>query len=436
MAGQSAADEENDRAVEVSAVVGGERARENERHLHEVIKAHAARLPPPDLSRRSPGLFQSFFIGGFEGATHRRRDGRRLDLIAATGHDVNAAADYRMLARHGIQTVRDGLRWHLIETSPGHYDWSSFLPMLWAARDTGTQVIWDICHWGWPDDLDIWSPAFIDRFARFAAAAARLVKDETDAVPFYVPVNEISFWSWAGGSLGYISPLARGRGKELKGIIVRAAIAAIEAVRAVEPRARIVSAEPTIHVIPRSDDPQGHAARDYTLAQFEALDFLSGRHRPELGGRPDYIDIIGVNFYLHNQWVDGGLPVSLDHPQYRPLRQLLADIHHRYRRPLFVAETGIEGDTRAAWLRVVGCEVGSARQAGVPVEGICLYPITDYPGWVDERHCPTGLLGYVQPDGTRPAYEPLAIELAVQQRRAAEEGSGTGARRAKKTFVR
>jgi len=288
--------------------------------------------------------------------------------------------------------------------------------MLRAAQDTDTQVIWDICHWGWPDDLDIWSPDFVDRFARFAGAVARIVREETDTVPFYVPVNEISFWSWAGGSLGFISPLAEGRGNELKAVLAQAAIAGIEAVRAVEPRARIVSAEPAIHVIPHSTDWQDvHAARHYTLAQFEALDLLSGRLRPELGGRPDYVDIVGVNYYLHNQWVDGDLPVSLDHPRYRPFSDLLADVHRRYGRPLFIAETGIEGDLRASWLRIIGCEIAAAQQAGVPVEGVCLYPITDYPGWVDERHCPTGLLGRVAPDGSRPVYEPLARELWVQQ---------------------
>ena len=29
----------------------------------------------------------------------------------------------------------------------------------------------------------------------------------------------------------------------------------------------------------------------------------------------------------------------------------------------------------------------------------------DYPGWDDKRHCPTGLLGYIQADGGRPVYE-------------------------------
>jgi len=42
----------------------------------------------------------------------------------------------------------------------------------------------------------------------------------------------------------------------------------------------------------------------------------------------------------------------------------------------------------------------------------------DYPGWDDERHCPTGLLGYIRADGGRPVYEPLAEEIAVQQRKA------------------
>src|SRR3954464_10566136 len=59
------------------------------------------------------------------------------------------------------------------------------------------QVVWDLCHYGWPDDIDIWAPAFVERFAAFAAAAARVVREETDAVPFYSPVNEISYWAWA-----------------------------------------------------------------------------------------------------------------------------------------------------------------------------------------------------------------------------------------------
>ncbi len=42
--------------------------------------------------------FQSFFQAGFECASHRRPDGRRLDLLAATGHDQHCEQDYRAVA--------------------------------------------------------------------------------------------------------------------------------------------------------------------------------------------------------------------------------------------------------------------------------------------------------------------------------------------------
>ena len=98
--------------------------------------------------------FQSFWLGGFECSTHKRRDRRRLDVLAATGHDCRAGEDYRLLAAHGMRTVRDAVRWHLVEPRRGRYDWSSLLPMVRAARDTGTQAIWDLFHNGYPNWVD------------------------------------------------------------------------------------------------------------------------------------------------------------------------------------------------------------------------------------------------------------------------------------------
>src|SRR3954469_5941950 len=100
-----------------------------------------------------PTMFKSFFLGGFECSTHGRPDGQRLDLLAATGHDQRPHSDYLQLQAVGVSSVRDGIRWHLIEPEADRYDWSSFLPMLHAADETGTQVVWDLCHYGWPDGL-------------------------------------------------------------------------------------------------------------------------------------------------------------------------------------------------------------------------------------------------------------------------------------------
>lgn len=379
-----------------------------------------------------PSLFDSFFLGGFECSTHRRNDGRRLDLLAATGHDRWAVQDYAGLRQHGIRSLRDGLRWHLIEGTPGRYDWSSFLPQLRAAQQLGSQVVWDLCHYGWPDDIDIWQPAFVERFARFAAAVAHLVREETEAVPFYSPINEISYWSWAGGDQAHFNPMGRGRGFEFKHQLVRASIAAIEAIRAVEPRARFVQADPAIHIVSPSRRPgPQRAAENHRQAQFEAWDMLCGKAWPGLGGAPHYLDILGANYYAHNQWYLDGDRIPRGHRDYRPFQGILSEIHQRYGRPILVAETGAEGDLRGDWLHYVSEQVGFALQRGVAVEGICLYPVLDYPGWDDDRYCPTGLFGFADAQGRRQLHEGLADELKLQQTRfAAFEPHAQGATRA------
>jgi hypothetical protein len=173
--------------------------------------------------------------------------------------------------------------------------------------------------------------------------------------------------------------------------------------------------KPAITIHPKSNRWEDRvAARDYTNSQLEVWDFISGRLRPELGGRPEHLDIVGVNYYAHNQWIDGGTWIEVDHPRYCPLHHILRNIYARYGRPMFIAETGIEARERPLWLRFLAGELAQARALGVPIEGICWYPITDYPGWLDDRHCPAGLLGYVEADGTRPVYEPLAEEILSQ----------------------
>jgi hypothetical protein len=359
--------------------------------------------------------FQSFWIGGFECSCHRRRDGRRLDLIAATGHDRFAAADYARARDLGMRTVRDGVRWHRIETSPGRWDFSSLLPRVRAARDAGVQVIWDLCHYGWPDGLDVFRPEFVDRFADFARAVARLIANETDERPWYTPVNEISFWSWGGGDVACLNPFATGRGFELKTQLARAFLAATDAVWSVDSRAQVLACEPAIHIVAGSRDPQRRAeAEEHRLAQFQAWDLLLGRLWPQLGGDERYLEVLGLNYYPHNQWVLDGPGVRRGDPLYRPFREILQETWTRYDRPLIVAETGAEGGDRAEWLRYVAAEVLAARRQGVPVHGICLYPILDYPGWDDDRHCCSGLWGFPGPHGERVAHGPLADELRRQ----------------------
>ncbi|WP_273501872.1 glycosyltransferase [Paracoccus sphaerophysae] len=379
----------------------------------EVVVPQWERLFSDVLAERQPApppsTFASFVMGGWESSTHRLRDGRRLDVLAATGHDTHAAQDYRQLAQYGIRACRDAARWHLIEPSPGRYDFTSLTPMVEAARDTGTQIVWDLLHYGWPDDLDIWSPAFVTRFAAFAAAVGRHVKDLTDTAPLWCPVNEISFFAWAGGDARYLNPFAAGRGYELKVQLARAFIAAATELRAIDPRARLMMAEPllAIHHAHWTGRPlwEAHGWHD---AQFQAFELVSGRLWPQIGGDPSLLDLVGVNYYFNNQWIHGGKPVDVDDVIYRPLSDLLVEVAARYDRPLVIAETGTEGPRRAAWFDYIAAETARARRRGARVEGICLYPVANHPGWDDDRLCPNGLLGHDPGTGARTVHGPLA----------------------------
>jgi beta-glucosidase/6-phospho-beta-glucosidase/beta-galactosidase len=367
--------------------------------------------------------FHSFFLGGFECSTHRLRSGERLDLIASTRHDALAYPDYLRLRDVGIRTARDGARWHLIEPTPGRYAFSSLVPQLRAARTAGTQVIWDLCHYGYPDDLDPFSAAFVERLARFAGAATRVLREETEGTLFVSPINEISFWAWAAGDAGYLNPFVHGRAGELKAQLARACIAAVEAVWSVDPAARIVHADPIIHIVPVPERPEdAAAAEEQRQYQYEGWDMIAGRQKPHLGGDPRYLDILGVNYYVHNQWFHhppAGHPryLKAGDPLYRPLSEMLREVYERYRRPLFIAETGIENQARPSWLRYICGEVSDALALGLPIAGICLYPIVDHPGWDRGLHRHNGLWGYADDAGERPIYQPLAEELRRQQAR-------------------
>lgn len=366
-------------------------------------------------------LLKSFFGGGFECSTHKRRSGQRLDLIAATKHDQFALGDYRRLQEQSLRVSREGVRWHLVEAKSGRYDFSSALPIVHAARETGTQVIWDLCHFGWPDHVDVFKPEFVESLTKYGAAFANWLANEMNGPGFFVPVNEISYFSWAAGDEGSMYPFAKGRGFELKAQLVRATIETMKTIRAEHPSARFVQIDPIIHVIADPKHPEEReAAENYRQSQFQAWDMLAGRLCPELGGNEDCLDLIGVNFYPHNQWyynlknfrpVRKFRAVQRISPLYRPFREMLREVYERYGRPLFIAETGTEGRLRRSWFRYICEETRAAISTGTPVQGICLYPIVNHPGWEDDRHCENGLWDYPDESGNRQIYKPLEAEL-------------------------
>ena len=170
--------------------------------------------------------------------------------------------------------------------------------------------------------------------------------------------------------------------------------------------------EPAIHVVPRNSTPAARrAAEAYRVSEFEALDGI-------LAKAPDSIDVIGLNFYFHNQWWHPSRrKIQRGNSLYRPLNEILAEFYRRYQKPLMIAETGIEDELRPDWFRYICDEVAIAMDKGIPMNGICLYPIFNHPGWADDRHCHNGLWDYADDLGHREVFEPLAEEVRQQIQR-------------------
>ena len=364
--------------------------------------------------------FDSFFMGGFECSSHRRRDGVRLDLIRATAHDKHALRDYRQLKNLGFATVRDGVRWHLIGKTAGKYDWSSWLPMLEAAEQVGMQVIWDLFHYGCPDCIDQGAPDFPERFTEFSLAALEVQQSVSARPPLVCPVNEINFLAWAVDD-GYFPQVGPGRRGWFKDQLVKTAIAAARAIKQRWPQSTIIWAEPLIHIAPHDHRRETiRRARQNLQGMYEAYDWITGLARPELGGDPSLVDVVGWNFYPHNQWYWKGPTIPMGHHEYRPLHDMLVEMADRYAKPMFLSETGAEGTGKSSWLHYVSNEVREAMSRGVDMRGICWYPITAYPGWDNSRHAETGLLSSVVADGSRHVDAKLLAEFERHREQFAE----------------
>ena len=374
---------------------------------------HQAPLVRPPLD--VPG----FFFGGYECSTQVDRSGRRRDMVAETQHDRLREEDYAAVRGIGMRVIREGVPWHQIDAH-GALELSTFDRLVEATTRHELTPIWDLFHYGFPDDLDPFRGGFAERFAHFAGAIAKRRRQLAGPGGWYTPVNEPSFMAWAGGEVGWFAPFGEGRGYELKMRLVRAAIAAMATIRAEDPQARFVNADPVCHAVAPADAPElAEEAAEFTGYQWQAWDMLAGTGWHDFGGGPELLDVIGVNYYLTGQWEHrrgGHLP--FDDPRRKPFREMLGDVAHRYPgHPIVVAETGCWGDLRVPWLRMIAEECRAAIADGVPLMGVCLYPLIDMTEWHAGHWMKFGAWDVESVGGRleRRAYAPLLAELANQR---------------------
>ncbi|MGQ2985011.1 hypothetical protein [Flavobacterium sp.] len=361
-------------------------------------------------------IFNSFFMGGFECADHINRSGTRVNLLRVTEHDIRALEDYRDLAKLGIYTVREGICWSAVEKAPYVFDFSEVENRIRAAERTGIQVLWDLCHFGYPDGIYPTHPHFCDRFEALCTAFAKFYKNVSKQPLLVVPINEISFLSWHSGDVRGTVPFAVNCGFDIKYHLCKAAILGIRRLREVDPGCRIILVEPLISIHGNEESDWNHinTINDH---QFQAMDIIAGRMCPELGGSENNLDILGFNYYWNSQWEDGAGPLPWPEtiPRRTRVSAMLRDAYRRYGRPLFLSETGHFGEGRAAWIAEIALESCAAIEAGVPLEGVCIYPVTDRPDWDDLwSYSDCGIFDLDEHNDRLPHYESINAIRAAQ----------------------
>ena len=218
--------------------------------------------------------------------------------------------------------------------------------MVRAAREAGVQVIWDLCHYGWPDGFDLFRPEFVDRFADYAGAVARLVAAETDEPPL-VHAHQRDLFLGLGRRRRRLTSIrvppgaasSSRRSSSARGL---AALDAVWSADSAGPHSSTAIRRSTSWRIrkrpsgrPRRRRAGGTSSRPGTC--------WPGSLWPQLGGDERYLDILGINYYPNNQWILDGPTIRRDESLYRPFREILREVWERYGRPLVVAETGARG---------------------------------------------------------------------------------------------
>jgi beta-glucosidase/6-phospho-beta-glucosidase/beta-galactosidase len=374
---------------------------------------------------KHPGIFPTFFLSGFECSTFLWKDKGRRNLVAETQHDRFAKEDYERLRHWGIAVAREGIPWPMVDKN-GQYDFSPIDPMIEGMQQNKILPIWDLCHYGYPDDLDPFTDEFTARFAAYCKAAAEYVTARLRGPYYFTPINEITFFSFCGGEWGWVAPFKNTKEERFRFrlALCKAAIAGVKAIREVVPEARMIHVDPLVQVVAPKDRPDlEEAARHETYVDtYTAWDILYGKEHPELGGSPEVLDIVGANNYSFGQmeYREKGphQALSPDDDRIKPLCDLLRLVWERYKRPVIIAETSGMNEGREDWLRDVIEEALAAVNDGMDLHGICLFPAVDMPNWHTGEWLHNGICDLVPENGTlkRVEYGPFIEELRRWQK--------------------
>jgi dTDP-4-dehydrorhamnose reductase len=179
--------------------------------------------------------------GGLECTMARMRDDFR-NQVAETGH-AERTGDLDAIAALGIRTLRYPVLWETIAPDdPSVSDWRWHDDRLARLRELDVAPIAGLVHHGsGPRYTNLIDPAFPELLARHAARVA----GRYPWIELFTPVNEPLTTARFSALYGHWYPHARDTGTMLRALVTqcRAVVLAMQAIRRINPSARLVQTE-------------------------------------------------------------------------------------------------------------------------------------------------------------------------------------------------
>jgi beta-glucosidase len=339
---------------------------------------------------------------------HARPGLRSLDEYELTQHYQLWKSDIDLVADTGVQVVRWGIPWHIVQPSKNRWDWEwTDRALEYLVQIKGITPILDLMHYGTPLWLDnsFLNAGYPQRVAEYTAAVVERYKP---LVRYYTPLNEPMVNAKMCGYKGEWPPYLKGDDGYVKLAlaIARGMVLTVKAIKREQPEAITVQVEALWHTFTRDNSLKEEVELD-NARQYLCFDLATGRvdgtevlenylcRHGATEAELDWFrthavafDILGANYYPWSygelkKWPDGRFGTVVRRAGGHKIAIILRDAWLRYRMPVMITETSSTGDTtvREKWMDETLETVRLLRLQGVPVIGYTWFPLFTMVDW-------------------------------------------------------